>query len=368
MAGGLGFADSLTKHLALITLENTPEFKLQNQGFLNLLFSNKRHTEVKLNKEGAEGHRRNVIIKARQRYDITQTDTVHSCENILVPTYFERTVALPGFRQIALFIEDETIALYPSQASASIGIGKPGTTLMNEFVTSIKTAADAILSGVNQDLLTLAVAAIGVNVRTGGVGAAGINLRLDTTNNPLNQGMTQVLSDYTQNQSHGKPKMIGSGLPNNYFIQQKAKSPDQSGFSTPIMANDFDFFYDPFAQAALGANQSIVYQPESVQIVEYMRYKGFKGGDKQTSFFFTFMLPIQLSDRVVQVEFDAQLKYYDCPQTLTDAYYGTSLAIQKGWSIIISKDFGLFTIDQAYRGTDLLAGNRGSYRYVFTNV
>ncbi len=368
MAGGLGFADSLTKHLALITLENTPEFKLQNQGYLNLLFSNKRHTEVKLNDKGAEGHRRNVIIKARQRYDITQTDTVHSCDNVLVPTYFERTVALPGFRQIALYIDDETIALYPKEASTSVGIGQPGTTMMDEFVTSIKTAADAILSGVNQDLFTLGAAAIGINVRTGNAAATGINLRLDTTNNPLNQGMTQVLSDYTQNQSSGKPKMVGSGLPNNYFIQQKAKSSDQSGFSTPIMANDFDFFYDPFAATALGANEAIVYEPEAVQIVEYMRYKGFKGGDKQTSFFFTFMLPIQLSDRVAQVEFDAQLKYYDCPQTLTDAYYDTSVTVDKGWSIIISKDFGLFTIDQAYRGTDLLTGNRGSLRYGFTNV
>lgn len=368
MAQGLGFADSLTKHLALMTLENTPEFKLNWQGYLNMLMSNTTRKVVRLNDPQNEGHRRQVLIKAQQRFDITQTDTAEACDQVLVPAYFERTVALSSYRQISLYIDNETIAQYPTDASQSISVGKAPIPIMNEFVLGIKRSTDALVSAINQDLLTIQAAQIGVNVRSGNNAAQGINLRLDTTNNPLNQGMTQILADYAQNQSHGKPKMVGSGLPYNYFLQQKAKSPDQSGVSTPVLAGDFDFFYDPFATTALGANQAIVFEPNAVNMVEYMRFKGFKNGDMQTSFFFTIMLPIQLSDRVANVEFDCQLRFLDCPQTLTNSYYGTDVTVDRGWQLIISKTYGLFTIDQAYRGTDLLSGNRGTYRYAFTNA
>ena len=79
---------------------------------------------------------------------------------------------------------------------------------------------------------------------------------------------------------------------------------------------------------------------------------------------------MQVSDRIEMVEFDAQLKYFDCPTVLNDDYYGTkgTITVDKGFSLIITKQFGLFTIDQAYRATDRLNGNRGSYRYNFTNV
>lgn len=368
MAQGLGFADSLTKHIAKVTAENTPDYKLNWQGALNLLKTNRNAQVVRLNDATDEGHRRNVIIKARQRWNVSHTDTTHSCDNVNVPAYYERTVPLTGFRQIALYIDDETIARYPYEASKNSTLGTPSTPIMHEFLLMIKDSADALLSGVNQDLYTLMAANIGVNVRTGNNAAAAINLSLDTTNNPLSQGLTQVLTDYQLNESRGVPMMVGSGLIHNFMLQQAAKGIDQSGIDTPILANNFKFFQDPFTATALGANEAIVYEPETCQIVEYMRYKGFKGGDKLTSYFFTFGLPMQVSDRVKMIEFDAQLKYHDCPTTLTDAYYGTSITVDKGWALIISKDFGLFTIDQAYRATDRLSGNRGSYRYSFTNV
>ena len=368
MAGGLGFADSLTKHIFKITAENTPQFKLNWQGHLNLVKHNKNARIVRINDETNEGHRRTVIIKAKQRATIDMTDPEKSCDNVNVNAYFERAVNLSNVRQYAIFIDDETIARYPNEASAASGLGTPSTPLMNEFLMQIKEGADALLSGVNQDLATLMAANIGVNVRTGNNAATAINLVLNTTNNPLNQGLTQVLTDYQLNQSSGRPMMVGTGLIHNFMLQQRAKSPDQSGINTPIMASDFDFFQDPFAATSLGANQAIVYEPEAVQLIEYMEYKKWKAGDFGVSTFFTFFLPMQVSDRVEMVEFDAQLKYFDCPTTLTDAYYGTSITVNKGFSLIISKQFGLFTIDQAYRATDIMNGNRGSLRYTFTNV
>lgn len=369
MAQGLGFADSLTKHIFKVTAENTPQFKLNWQGHLNLLKHNKNADVVRLNDQADPGHRRTVIIKAKQRANVSQTDTVKSCDNVNVNAYFERPVNLSNVRQYAVFIDDETIARYPNDASAASGLGTPSTPLMNEMLLQIKEGADALLSGVNQDVATLMAANIGVNQRAGNNAAQAINLVLNSTNNPLDQGLTQVLTDYQLNESSGRPMMVGNGLIHNFMLQQRMKSPDQSGINTPIMANDFDFFQDPFAATSLGANQAIVYEPEAVNLIEYSEYKGFKGGDfPGDSSFFTFMLPMQVSDRVEMVEFDAQLRYFPCPTTLTDAYYGTSVQVAKGFSLIISKQFGLFTIDQAYRATDRLNGNRGSYRYSFTNV
>lgn len=368
MAGGLGFADSLTKHIFKITAENTPQFKLNWRGHLNLLKHNKNARIVRINDETNAGHRRTVIIKAKQRATVDMTDTEKSCDNVNVNAYFERAVNLSNIRQYAIYIDDETIARYPNEASAASGLGTPSTPLMNEFLMQIKEGADALLDGVNRDVATLMAANIGVNVRTGNNAATAINLVLNTNNNPLNQGLTQVLVDFQENQSSGRPMMVGTGLIHNFMLQQRAKSPDQSGINTPIMASDFDFFQDTFATTSLGANQAIVYEKEAVQLIEYLEYKKWKAGDFGVSTFFTFFLPMQVSDRVEMVEFDAQLKYFDCPTTLTDAYYGTEITVQKGYSLIISKQFGLFTIDQAYRATDILNGNRGSLRYTFTNV
>lgn len=368
MAQGLGFADSLTKHIFKITAENTPQFKLNWQGHLNLVKHNKNANIVKINDEANPGHRRTVIIKAKQRATVDMTDTVKSCDNVNVNAYFERAVNLSNIRQYAIFIDDETIARYPAEASAASGLGTPSTSLMDEFLIQIKEGADAILTGVNQDLATLMAANIGTNFRSGNNAAQTINLVLNTNNNPLNQGLTQVLTDYQLNQSSGRPMMVGTGLIHNFMLQQRVKGLDQSGINTPIMANDFDFFQDTFAATSLGANEAIVYEPEAVQLIEYMEYKGYKAGDFGVSTFFTFMLPMQVSDRIEMIEFDAQLKYFDCPTTLTNAYYGTTVQVEKGFSLIISKQFGLFTIDQAYRATDILNGNRGSYRYEFTNV
>lgn len=368
MAGGLGFADSLTKHIAKITAENTPQFKLNWQGYLNMLMSNKNAKVVRLNDPGNEGHRRTVIIKQRQRFNIGHTDTVASCDQTNVPVYSERTVTLGIYRQMGIHIEDETIALYPVQASAAANVGTPSTPLMDEFLLAIKESADALLSGINQDLWVLQAAGIGVNQRTGNNATSVLNLALNTTNNPLAQGLTQVLTDYQLNESSGTPKMVGTGLIHAHMLQQFAKTSDQSGINTPILANSFEFYQDPHVATALGANEALVLEPESAQIVEYMNYKGFKGGQKGADYFFTFFLPMQVSDRVRMVEFDAQLIYRPCPTTETDSYYGTSVTVSKGWTLIISKECGLWLIDQAYRATDRLTGGRGTYRYTFTNT
>ena len=122
MAGGLGFADSLTKHIFKITAENTPQFKLNWQGHLNLLKHNKNANIVRLNDEPNAGHRRTVIFKAKQRATISQTDTVKSCDQVTVNAYFDRSLNLPHVRLTSVFIVYETISRYLNESSAAAAL------------------------------------------------------------------------------------------------------------------------------------------------------------------------------------------------------------------------------------------------------
>lgn len=367
---GQGFRPYLLSALKDITGNPAyPGYKLDPHGFLNLLQSQNKPQVLQLNTAG--GHKNTVQVKYKQRLTKDFTDTTKSCDNTVVIPTAEVPVDLSVTRQVAIYVEDETIAKFMDEASRSVAIGQPATDVAFELVDDIMHAANAILDGVNDDLLTLAVSNIGVNRVTGSAAAKTVNFPLNTTNLPLNAGLTEILSDYKINGGMGKPQIVGTGLMHNFVLQQASKSADQSGFDTKIMAGGVDFYHDLSATTVVGSNQVIVYEPNAVQLVEYLEYTGFKAGfpGAGSSIFGTLALPMQVGMETLPVEFDWQLKYSDCQQTLTDAYYGTSLTLQKGWNFIISKQCGLFTVPAgAYRATDAMKGNRGSYRYTITNV
>jgi len=365
---GVGFAPYILSTIAEVAKENNPQYKMEPFGFLNLLQAQGSKQVVTLNTDN--GHRRSVRIKQKQRLTVDFTDTSKSCDQTNVIPVFETDVDINVTRQIALYRTDEEIAQFTTDASQSVTLGTPATSIMKELYDDILTACNAICQGVNNDLLTLAVANIGVNRRTGVNTASTLNLALNSTTNPLADGETQMLADFKNNGGIGRPQIVGSGLLYNYALNQVAKSPNQAGIDTKIFANSWDFYHDLAAQTILGANQAIVYQKNSVQLIEYLEYTGFKAGVKPGgSSFFTMMLPAGDGFGNTPVAFDVQIRYSDCPVTLTDQYYGTELSLQKGWNIIISKQCGLWTIPAAsYRATDVLTGNRGSLRYAFTNV
>ncbi len=364
-----GFRPYLLNHLrSIVGVDNTPQYKIEPVGFLNLLSSQSKPTILRL--DNSAGHQNTVQIKYKQRYTVDFTDTAPSCDNTNVPAYREMPINLDSFRQIAIHIEDETLAQYEDDATRMIRTGSPATPLMNEFIEEVMNAASALLEGVNLDLMTIAVANIGVNRRTGNNAAAALNLNRNSATDNLTDGLTLLLSDYKINGGIGTPQIFGSGLFYNFMLQQASKSADQTGFDTSVMAAGVKFYHDLQAANILGANEIVVCQPNSLQWVEYLQYKGFKAGVKPgASEFFTIMLPFQNGADVIPIEFDVQLRYNDCAETFTDAYYGTPLTLQKGYNLILSKKSGLFTIPaDAYRATDPLFGNRGTLNYTVTNT
>jgi len=155
------------------------------------------------------------------------------------------------------------------------------------------------------------------------------------------------------------------------MLEQAAKSPNQAGLDSRIQSGQVDFYYSEEFANQLGANNIGVDEKDAVQIVEYLRYQGFKAGVKPGgSVFGTIPVPIVTPNGEVKaVMFDFQLRYNDCAQAFTDAYTGASLGnLPKGYNFILSKQFGLYTLPtDAYKVGDTLRGNRGSLRYNVTN-
>ena len=366
-----GFRPSILHHLQDIAKGATPQLKLDPHGFLAMLYKFRKPQLLGLNNEA--GHKKTMRVKYLQRFTKDFTDTSKSCDQTNQMAYTENNVELSSTRQLAIHIPDETIAQYEDDASRTVMMGQPATDIMNELMEQIIAGTNAIMDGVNDDLLTEMSTSFGVNRVNGVATAKTININANNESNILSDGFTQMLSDYAQNREKGRMQVVGNGLMHNWALQNQmgVAGINGSGIDTRIQGNGFDFFYDLGSVNTWGANQVGVFAPDSVGIVEYLEYTGFKAGKKAgASEFGTMVLPMQgIDGNNVPVSFDFQLKYYDCAETITDAYYGTNLTVEKGYNLIISKQSGLYTIpDNAYRGTDVLTGNRGSYRYAITNT
>lgn len=375
-----GFSLGILQMQKEVTKDATPQYKVEPYGFLASLYAAHSRGVIK-NMVEETGHYRTVKVKAKKRLLIGDTRTTPSCDTVITVPYTEQTVTLTGYRETAISITDETIAAFDAYASAIVAASQagiappsagqiPGGGLMFEFFDSLQVAANGLLSGVDYDLVALAVAAIGVNARVSSAAAQTINIPQDATTNLLSDGIPQIWRDLSLNNMNGKPIIVGAGFWDAFARSQAAiGGANQAGIDTRIQAAAFDYFRDEQVPDALGAdNQIIVYEKDAVQIVEYLKYTGFKAGMKGTSIFGTLMLPYVANGQLIPVSFDYQLKYQDCPTDMTvDGYESTS--VDRGWVLIVSKTFGLYTIPStAYQGLDNLAGNRGSLRYLITNT
>jgi hypothetical protein len=363
-----GFRSYLLRHIRSIVGDaTTPQFKIEPLGFLNMLQSSKKPSVLRLNTDA--GHQNSVQVKYKQRWTKDFVSTGIDCDTTNVSAYRETAVNLSSTRAFAIHIDDETIAKYEDDASRTVMVGQPATGMMNEFLEDIYSAANAILSAVNTDLLTTLSANIGINRRTGANTASTLNINKNSTVDDLSLGLTLLLADYKLNGGSGTPQVVGGGLFSNFAWQQAAKSAAQNGLDTAVQFANLKFYYDNDVPTVFAANNIVVFQPDSVQIVEYLMNTGFKAGAKGTSIFGTLMLPMFMGAEVIPVEFDFQLKYVDCATTMTQEYYGDTITVQRGWNLILSKQCGLFTIpSDAYRAGDPLAGNRGTLLYNVTNT
>lgn len=373
MTFGQGWQPYLLKSVEqIVQRDQVPYLKIDDYGFLNMLQSQQKPREVvTLNRPGSEGQVNTVQFKYLQRALRQAVMNTDNCTQTNQTLWREGSITTSMFSAYALYIPDERMAHYQNDAVNVVMKGQPAAPLTFEFIEELSAAANAIYADMNANLSTKAYANIGYNRLTGNANSVSINISKDTTDLPLDDGITKILQQYRENSGYGKPWVVGSGYAHAYFLQQIAKSTAQNGLNTRIEAAQMDFYYDSEASALLGTNQVVVGQPNVMQLIESFQFKGFRAGYKGTSYFFTMMLPVQVTpNRVEMVEFDAQLKYYDCPgNTFTDYYYGTPVTVNRGWNIVLSKAYDLFYLPQdSYSAADPLYRNNGTLRYTFTNT
>lgn len=362
-----GYSLGVLQHIREVTAKATPQYKIEPYGLLALLKS--RMTPGAIKNDSFDGHFKTVKIKRKKRFTTSQVGTDPSCDVTNLNPYTEETVSIGGFRTLAVHIADETIAAYDSYASGKVAFGNnPQSVLMQEHMDDVFTMASAILNAVDKDLVTLLGANIGVNRKTGNNAARTLNIARNANIVPLNNAPTEILSDFQLNSMSGRPLVVGAGLMYNWALNQPViGAANSSGIDVARQIANFDFFYDLEIEQQLGSNHVVVLEKDAIQLVEYLEYQGWKSGPKPgASTFGTVTLPMNQGGQLVPVQFDYQLRYNDCAQEFE--VEGEIVVLQKGYNLILSKRFGLYTIPTtAYRTGDPLAGNRGSLHYLINN-
>lgn len=352
-----------------------PVAKLTTPGFLQYLLANNKPSIISTSKDDGSGYLRNVTIRYRTRGVPGKSTTTDDCSIQVKPAYRELIVPATSYRALGITFADDEIKYFERDALAMINGGTGMTPMMKDVYEGIIEQANGLFADINNDLLAVQAANFGMNVVPGNNTPKTINFPLSTATNPLNTGMLEVMSDAMANEVRlAGASIVGSGIANNYYLQQMAKGLDQSGVDTSKLALP-NFYYDPYAQAAWGANEFGLFEKDAVQFVNICRFrKGFDGqmGD---SFFTTLRLP--LTDSLGQgnlgaFEFDVQLVYRSCPGELQVGPVSVDnppLSLGRGWNIILSASYQTVNIpSDSYQTTDRLYQVNGTFSYVATNA
>lgn len=380
-----GFAPNLLLMLAAIFEGKTPAKKITPPGYLNMLLKNGTPNVVSTAKGDASGHVRDVKYFYRQPGKKGSSATTDNCEVDAKPARLEGTIPSTLYRKRTLIFEDDQIAQYEQAASniikpATNGVGKvmlltPDNFqgIMAEIYETIVEECRGLIADINDDLLTAQVTAFGVNAVSGSNAAVTVNFPLSTATNALTAGFTKLISDARNNEFNLSDAMIvGSGLIDNYMIQHlmNAKSADQSGLNSAALTMANNYFFDIDAASAWGANQFGVFDKGSVQFLEVNRFIGFKAGVRPGSIFFNAPLPLvdAFGDPTIsKMNFDFQIRYVDCPQSID--IDGTPTSVGRGWVVTISKSFHQVNLpSDLYKTGDRLDGSNGTLRYTATNA
>lgn len=371
---GRGLAQALITSSAIAFNAASPMSKVTPLGYFQYLLGNNKPRVISNLIDDGSGYIRNVVVRSMPRGAAGQSSTTDDCGLDVTGGYVDQNIGTTLFRKLGIPFEDDAIAKFEQDALASMNVGAPPTAIMKEMWDVIISKANGLLTDIDNDLLAIQAVNFGVNVVTGLNTAKSVNFAFNGTNNDLTAGMTGVMADAMANELNlNGASIVGSGIILNYFLQQKAKSPDQAGVNTSQLFLP-DFKYDPYAQTRWGANQFAMFEKDAVQFVNICRFRGAKAGLKGSDYFFTLRLPV--ADSVGQgnyrdFEFDVQLTYRTCPGEvqvgpLTDA--NPPMVMGRGWNIILMSSYQQVNIPtNAYVAADRMYGNNGTYLFTATN-
>lgn len=362
-----GYAQAMLARLADITDINNPQTKITPTGLLeSLIENNPSFTGVKQIKtnDGNGGNRVSYKLRYMPRYNEGDVSTTDDCDVEVKPQWLDHDLNTTATAKFGIYISLEDMAQYVKESTGTVSLG--GVSLMDEHIQAVVRGANGILGKMNKTLINSLT--YGKNVNTGNNTAVSVNISQSKTVNILTDGITKILADASDNEMNGDLIMFGSGLFNNYAIQQGASGLASNGIDTSRQLG-WKWYNDTMAASAtgLGANKIGVYSKGSLGFVDLDKYVGFYSGRIGTSTFFQITLPVQTRAGIVEnISFNAQLKEIDCPTTLDTPY--STINADRGYALYLTKQYGLFQIpSDAYNSNDRLTGNNGLLRYTITN-
>lgn len=369
----------LAQALLISTLEAfkgaAPSQKLRAPGYLQYLLGNNKPDIVSQSKDDGSGYIRDVKIRYRTRGVAGQSTTVDDCSIQGKPVFKEYTVPATSFRALGLAFEDDMIAQFERDALATTNLGTPSSQIMKDILDAVVEKATGLFADINNDCLAIQSANFGKNASTGSNAAKTINFPLSNATNDLSTGMTEVMSDMLKNEmKQDGACIVGSGVVANYYMQQPAKAADQSGVDTSQLILP-KFYFDPYAQAGIGANKFALLEKDAVQFVNTCRFRGAKAGQRGNSFYATLRLPMVDSigqAGMIGFEFDMQITFRECPGELqigVPSEGNPPVQMGRGWNVILSSSYlPVFIPNDAYEATDPMVNVNGTLLYTATNV
>lgn len=362
-----GYASAILQDLSAAINSGSSKWKVDMHGFTQMLYTGNGASPIRVTAPDTGG-KRTFNYWYRKRATMAQTDTSYSCDNVLTPARVEASVSTPNTAQIAWHLPDELITNYDGVTPT--GANWAGQPVSPEMVDIVYSSCNAILGKVNSGLQGLIT--WGRNRVSGNSSAVSVNLPQAQSTMVLGNGIAKIKTDAMKNGFASRFNMVGLGLMYDYLAYAgHTSSSNQAGFDNRIAANGFDFYADQIWETSDGLNTANlvgVFNPGSIQIVEYLE-TDFRKGKLANSTFFQITLPtVDPAGNSVPVRFDAQLKEIDCPTTLTDAYSGQTATYNRGYSLVIWKNYGLFQEPaDSFRNEDPMIAVNGSLRYAITN-
>lgn len=215
------------------------------------------------------------------------------------------------------------------------------------FAEIMMAKMDALAQNVNKNSIQDMLGQFGTNLDTGLTSAKQITVFPAATGNPNATALQDLDHDYTvANQMKGIKAIIGAGNIRKYWKTLAAGCCNDGGIDMLELSiqNDASFFTDTQIETYLGANEFMVIEPTTLQLVTYNEY---------------------VDDRVKKSEYKANTTITDPRTGLTyDLKLDFDTNCDDKWVWTLRLAYGLFVQPlDAYQVGDTLFGTNGTLRY-----
>lgn len=368
-----GYCPAIVTQIGAVAGGNAPGTHLAPAGFLKMLFCCQNSSVSPINANNENGHTRPMTVVYRKRPTVSLVRDTDTCDIDGIPNRDEWTI--PGLlhREVSFFISDKEISKYCQEASAPAAIGgvRP-TGFMQEHLRTYFDYAAILLQSVNTALVSLQSTKFGENLIDHSALGRVVNINRSGADFALDDGMVAFLAEIKENEICDTPCLVGGGLIERYDMARLLQCCTAAGINVAQLPFP-QLFPDRDTQTLWGANSFGVFAKGSVKFLSADKYVGDFAGEKGNSTFFNVAFPVQefecadMAQCLRDLSIDVQVRYIDCPTEIL--VNGTPQTVNRGWQVILSKEFGLWTQPTTgYADGDPLEGTNGTLKYYATNV